>query len=185
MLNYPFPLFQVSRVELLDEVQMMAINIANGYNYAELPTLMFELIGTEAHVAEQVATVRRIAEKHGGGEFKHAETEEDKKELWRARKEALWAGATLKPGTEPLITVWFCVSVLLFVSWLHFVLVHLTDFHFPLYFVSQDSLFLQSNSDFATFFLAVMSWFCDISLPPCRMCVSLSQDWRTVLPRQR
>lgn len=95
---------QVSRVELLDEVQMKAINIANGYEYPEQPTLMFELIGTPAYVKEQVQRVQNISTAHKGGEFIYAETEEEKKELWRARKEALWAGATLKPGTEALIT---------------------------------------------------------------------------------
>lgn len=37
---------QVSRVELLDEVQVKAINLANGKNLPEVPTLMFEFIGT-------------------------------------------------------------------------------------------------------------------------------------------
>jgi hypothetical protein len=36
----------VGRVELLDEVQVRAINIANGKNLPESPTLMFEFIGT-------------------------------------------------------------------------------------------------------------------------------------------
>ncbi|XP_077245219.1 FAD-linked oxidases family protein isoform X2 [Tasmannia lanceolata] len=38
---------QVSRVELLDEVQIKAINIANGKNFPEVPTLMFEFVGTD------------------------------------------------------------------------------------------------------------------------------------------
>jgi len=33
-------------VELLDEVQIRAINMANGKNLPEVPTLMFEFIGT-------------------------------------------------------------------------------------------------------------------------------------------
>lgn len=33
-------------MELLDEVQVRAINNANGKNLPESPTLMFELIGT-------------------------------------------------------------------------------------------------------------------------------------------
>ncbi|KAL5862077.1 hypothetical protein ACOSQ4_003373 [Xanthoceras sorbifolium] len=36
---------QVSRVELLIEVQVRAVNIANGKNLPEFPTLMFEFIG--------------------------------------------------------------------------------------------------------------------------------------------
>ncbi|MFS8003993.1 putative D-lactate dehydrogenase (cytochrome) [Helianthus anomalus] len=34
---------QLSRVELLDEVQVKAINLANGKELPEFPTLMFEL----------------------------------------------------------------------------------------------------------------------------------------------
>ncbi|KAJ6923920.1 hypothetical protein NC652_017286 [Populus alba x Populus x berolinensis] len=37
---------QVSRVELLDEVQVRAVNIANENNLTELPTLIFEFICT-------------------------------------------------------------------------------------------------------------------------------------------
>lgn len=37
---------QVSRVELLDENTMKAINMANDLRYPEEPTLMFEFIGT-------------------------------------------------------------------------------------------------------------------------------------------
>ena len=33
-------------MELLDEVQIKAINVANGKNLPEVPTLMFEFIGT-------------------------------------------------------------------------------------------------------------------------------------------
>ncbi|KAJ6914487.1 hypothetical protein NC651_016682 [Populus alba x Populus x berolinensis] len=41
---------QVSRVELLDEVQVRAVNIANENNLTELPTLIFEFICTGKHV---------------------------------------------------------------------------------------------------------------------------------------
>ena len=92
-------------MELLDEVQMLAINLANEYSYPETPTLMFELIGTPAYVEEQVGRVKAIAAAHEGGAFRHADTEAEKKELWKARKEALWAGMALKPGAEALITV--------------------------------------------------------------------------------
>ncbi|TYI65321.1 hypothetical protein E1A91_D09G149300v1 [Gossypium mustelinum] len=69
---------QVSRVELLDEVQVRAINIANGKNLPEVPTLMFEFIGTE--------------------------DPEAKKELWKIRKEALWACFAMEPNFEAMIS---------------------------------------------------------------------------------
>ena len=59
----------------------------------------------QSHVAEQVAAVQAVAQRHGGSGFLFAETEEEKRELWRARKEGVWAAYSLRPGTEPIITV--------------------------------------------------------------------------------
>ncbi|CAL9229413.1 unnamed protein product [Arabidopsis halleri] len=95
---------QVSRVELLDEVQIRAINMANGKNLTEAPTLMFEFIGTEAYTREQTQIVQQIASKHNGSDFMFAEEPEAKKELWKIRKEALWACYAMAPGHEAMIT---------------------------------------------------------------------------------
>ncbi|PNX92216.1 D-lactate dehydrogenase, partial [Trifolium pratense] len=93
---------QVSRVELLDEVQVKAINIANGKNFPESPTLMFEFIGTEAYAREQTQIVRKIVSEHNGSDFVFAEEPEAKKELWKVRKEALWACFAMEPNKEAM-----------------------------------------------------------------------------------
>ncbi|XP_011094227.1 D-lactate dehydrogenase [cytochrome], mitochondrial isoform X1 [Sesamum indicum] len=95
---------QVSRVELLDEVQVRAINLANGKNLPEAPTLMFEFIGTEAYSREQTLIVQKIAQEHNGSDFVFAEDAEAKKELWKIRKEALWACFAMEPNFEAMIT---------------------------------------------------------------------------------
>ncbi|RHN48844.1 putative oxidoreductase [Medicago truncatula] len=95
---------QVSRVELLDEVQVKAINIANGKNLPESPTLMFEFIGTEAYAREQTQIVRKIVSEHNGSDFVFAEEPEAKKELWKVRKEALWACFAMEPNMEAMIS---------------------------------------------------------------------------------
>ncbi|XP_066398613.1 D-lactate dehydrogenase [cytochrome], mitochondrial-like isoform X1 [Miscanthus floridulus] len=95
---------QVSRVELLDEVQIKAINVANGKNLPEVPTLMFEFIGTEAYALEQTLLVQKIANKHHGSDFVFVEEPDAKAELWKIRKEALWAGFAMKPDHEAMIT---------------------------------------------------------------------------------
>ncbi|CAA0837794.1 D-lactate dehydrogenase [Striga hermonthica] len=95
---------QVSRVELLDEVQVRAINHANGKNLPEAPTLMFEFIGTEAYSREQTLIVQKIASQHNSTDFVFAEDPEAKKELWKIRKEALWACFALVPNFEAMIT---------------------------------------------------------------------------------
>ncbi|KAH1090402.1 hypothetical protein J1N35_017659 [Gossypium stocksii] len=95
---------QVSRVELLDEVQVRAVNIANGKNLPEVPTLMFEFIGTEAYSHEQTQIVQRIVSEHNGSDFVFAEDPEAKKELWKIRKEALWACFAMEPNFEAMIS---------------------------------------------------------------------------------
>ncbi|KAM5559212.1 D-lactate dehydrogenase [cytochrome], mitochondrial [Rosa sericea] len=95
---------QVSRVELLDEVQVRAINIANGKNLPETPTLMFEFIGTEAYSREQTQIVQKIVSEHNGSDFVFAEDPDTKKELWKIRKEALWACFAMEPDFEAMIS---------------------------------------------------------------------------------
>ncbi|GMH29434.1 hypothetical protein Nepgr_031277 [Nepenthes gracilis] len=95
---------QVSRVELMDEVQVRAINIANGINLPEAPTLLFEFIGTEAYSREQTLLIQKIVSEHNGSDFVFAEDPEDKKELWKVRKEALWACFAMEPGFEAMTT---------------------------------------------------------------------------------
>ncbi|XP_021804481.1 D-lactate dehydrogenase [cytochrome], mitochondrial-like isoform X1 [Prunus avium] len=95
---------QVSRVELLDEVQVRAINIANGKSLPETPTLMFEFIGTEAYSREQTLIVKNIASEHNGSDFVFAYDPETKRELWKMRKEALWACFAMEPNFEAMIS---------------------------------------------------------------------------------
>ncbi|XP_066393377.1 D-lactate dehydrogenase [cytochrome], mitochondrial-like [Miscanthus floridulus] len=95
---------QVSRVELLDEVQIKAINMANGKNLPEVPTLMFEFIGTEAYALEQTLLVQKIATEHHGSDFVFVEEPDAKAELWKIRKEALWAALAMKPDHESMST---------------------------------------------------------------------------------
>ncbi|KAJ8754570.1 hypothetical protein K2173_005731 [Erythroxylum novogranatense] len=95
---------QVSRVELLDEVQMRAVNLANGRNLPELPTLMFEFIGTDAYAREQTHIVQKIVSEHNGSDFVFAEDPEAKKDLWKIRKEALWACFAMEPKFEAMIS---------------------------------------------------------------------------------
>ncbi|XP_024980401.1 D-lactate dehydrogenase [cytochrome], mitochondrial [Cynara cardunculus var. scolymus] len=95
---------QVSRVELLDEVQVKAVNIANGKDLPEFPTLMFEFIGTEAYTREQTLIVQKIVSEHSGSDFVFAEDAETKKELWKIRKEALYACLAMAPNFEAMTT---------------------------------------------------------------------------------
>lgn len=66
---------------------------------------MFEFTGSNsAEVEHEVEQCRNIAMKHNGGEFKFSTTDEEREELWMARKEALWASPILQEGSSVLIT---------------------------------------------------------------------------------
>ncbi len=88
----------VARVELLDEVQMDAVNRYAGLDYPAQPALFFEFHGTPDGVREQAATVQDIAAGHDGSNFEWALRPEDRTRLWQARHDAYYAALALKPG---------------------------------------------------------------------------------------
>ncbi|MEJ6011556.1 FAD-binding oxidoreductase [Novosphingobium aquae] len=88
----------LARVEILDAMQIRAVNRWSKLDYAELPTLFFEFHGSAAGVAEQVELVRSVAEANGGGDFLWSNLPEERSKLWRARHEAYYAAVNLRPG---------------------------------------------------------------------------------------
>ena len=90
----------VARIELLDEVQMDAVNRHSGLDYPVLPTLFFEFHGTERGVEEQAEMVGEIAGELGGGDFRWATRTEERNKLWQARHDAYYAALALRPGAK-------------------------------------------------------------------------------------
>jgi D-lactate dehydrogenase (cytochrome) len=90
----------VARIELLDEVQMDAINRYSKLDYPVQPTLFFEFHGTTRGVEEQAEMVKAIAGEFGAGEFRWTAQTEDRNKLWQARHNAYYAGLALRPGAK-------------------------------------------------------------------------------------
>jgi D-lactate dehydrogenase (cytochrome) len=89
----------VARIELLDDVQIDAINRYSKMTYPVAPTLLFEFHGdSEAHVSRQAETVQALAADRGGHRFEWATRLEDRERLWQARHNAHYAGLALRPG---------------------------------------------------------------------------------------
>ena len=88
----------LARVEILDDMQIRAVNRWSKMDLPELTTLFFEFHGSERYVAEQIETVGELAQANGGGEFKWANLPEERSKLWKARHEAYYAAVNLRPG---------------------------------------------------------------------------------------
>ncbi len=90
----------VARIELLDELQVKAINAYSKLDYPVKPTLFFEFHGTEAWAKEQAEMVGEIARDYGGSNFEWAIRQEDRNKLWQARHDAYFANLALRPGAK-------------------------------------------------------------------------------------
>jgi len=100
----------IARVELLDQIQMMAVRQHSAIDYPELPTLFLEFHGGTASVKEQVETVKELADTNHSHEFLWAEKPEERTKLWKARHEAYYANRNLQPGAN-MMTTDVCVPI--------------------------------------------------------------------------
>ncbi len=90
----------IARIELVDAMQMRAINKFSGLGYPERPTLFYEFHGTEAGVAEQIDSVKAISDEFGGDDFQYAVRSEDRTKLWQARHDSHYANMQLRAGAK-------------------------------------------------------------------------------------
>ncbi|MBT3660650.1 MAG: FAD-binding protein [Rhodospirillaceae bacterium] len=94
----------VARVELLDDVQMDAVNRYSDLDYPVQSTLFFEFHGTPSGVEEQSAMVQDIAKEFGAADFQWTTKAEERTKLWQARHDAYYAGLALRPGSKGMAT---------------------------------------------------------------------------------
>jgi D-lactate dehydrogenase (cytochrome) len=94
----------LARMELMDELAIYAVNHYAGLENEVAPTLFLEFHGTEASVAEDQRRFAEIADELGGKGFKASSSPQERKKLWQARHEALYAAKALNPGKKGLIT---------------------------------------------------------------------------------
>lgn len=94
----------VARIELLDALQIKAVNAYSKLTLPEVPMLFVEFHGSDASVAEQSQRFGEIAAELGGGPFDWATKPEDRSKLWQARHDGYWAGRHLRPGASAFAT---------------------------------------------------------------------------------
>ncbi|MCP3732116.1 FAD-binding protein [Sphingomonas sp. MG17] len=88
----------MARVEILDDMQIRAVNRWSKLELPEVTTLFFEFHGSTASVADQAEMVSGVARENGGGNFEWATTAEERSRLWKARHEAYYAAVNLRHG---------------------------------------------------------------------------------------
>lgn len=94
----------IARIELLDGLQIRAVNQMEKTDYPEQPHLFLEFHGTRNGVQEQVATVKNLVKENRGSAFAWADNQEDRNRLWHARHNAFPASLQLRPGSRAVIT---------------------------------------------------------------------------------
>jgi D-lactate dehydrogenase (cytochrome) len=94
----------VARIELLDALQVRAVNHHSKLTLRETPMLFLEFHGTETGVAEQSERFGEIAAELGGGPFEWTTRPEDRTRLWEARHNAALSNFILRPGASMIPT---------------------------------------------------------------------------------
>ena len=94
----------LARVELLDDVQLYAVNKYSKTSYEECPTLFLEFHGTPVSARDQVEQFEAIANEEGAIRFEWAEREEERRQMWKARHDVYWAVRAVWPGRDTLAT---------------------------------------------------------------------------------
>lgn len=100
----------LARVELLDGLQIRAVNRHSKLALPEVPHLFVEIAGSEAATRHELAAFREIAQNAGALAFEWAADEPHRRTLWRARHDAYWAVRTMWPG-KTVIASDVCVPV--------------------------------------------------------------------------
>jgi D-lactate dehydrogenase (cytochrome) len=94
----------VARIELVNGLQMRAMNQYSKLNFPESPCLFVEFHGSDASVAEQAMNFGKIAKDLGGGPFHWTSDADARTKLWKARHDAYWAGLAMRPGASGIST---------------------------------------------------------------------------------
>jgi D-lactate dehydrogenase (cytochrome) len=90
----------VTRLELLDEMNIKAINAYSGTSYPETPCLFVEAAGTEASVEGDLELVLALAEEEGAVEVVYERDPDARARLWSARHNAAYSWSRLWPGRQ-------------------------------------------------------------------------------------
>jgi D-lactate dehydrogenase (cytochrome) len=94
----------VTRLELLDALNVQAINTFSGTAYVESPCLFVEAAGTAESVEGDLELIRGLAEAEGATDLAYEREPEARSRLWAARHNAAYSWSHLWPGRKQRAT---------------------------------------------------------------------------------
>ncbi|MBY0363809.1 MAG: FAD-binding protein [Phreatobacter sp.] len=90
----------ISRVELLDDRAIEAVNAYSKLTLPVTPTLFFEFAGSQSGVEEQASIVEDLAKGEGASNWRWSTDADERAKLWQARHDIHWAIRALRPGAK-------------------------------------------------------------------------------------
>ncbi|MFN8392729.1 MAG: FAD-linked oxidase C-terminal domain-containing protein [Bdellovibrionota bacterium] len=90
----------IARIELLDDLQIEAVNRYSKLSFELKDTLFLEFHGSTAGVQEQALLVQDIARDNGGSSFEWRTDAAERAKLWQARHDVGWACRAFRPGAS-------------------------------------------------------------------------------------
>ncbi|KAH3902632.1 D-lactate dehydrogenase SCDLUD_000213 [Saccharomycodes ludwigii] len=100
---------QLNAMELLDDKMMKVINQTGSTSrtWLEQPTLFFKVGGQDDDdIKKQVSMLEKIASANKAIKFEFAKNDDEKLELWEARKVALWSTLDAGKKLNPKVNLW-------------------------------------------------------------------------------
>jgi D-lactate dehydrogenase (cytochrome) len=90
----------ISRMELLDDRAIEAVNNYSKLGLPVTPTLFFEFAGSQSAVEEQAAIVEELARGEGATNWRWSTDADERAKLWQARHDIHWALRSIRPGAR-------------------------------------------------------------------------------------
>ncbi len=94
----------MARAELLDELEMKAINNYCKTDFPVAPTLFFEFHGNASTVDQATEWIKTLCEEYAASDVRIATTAVERDILWDARHKIAFAERTLRPGSQSFVT---------------------------------------------------------------------------------
>ena len=68
--------------------------------YLEKDSLFFKIQGSPSSIKDNAKIIEKIVKKHGGLTFELAKSDQEARDLWQDRKNALWTSLAMQPGSK-------------------------------------------------------------------------------------